>query len=26
VLYCCGSMCVGVTVQFGWGGVVYSGT
>ena len=22
VLYCCGSMCVGVTVWFGWGGVV----
>ena len=21
-LYCCGSMCVGVTVWFGWGGVV----
>jgi len=27
-LYCSGSMCVGVTVWFGWGGVVswYSGT
>ena len=22
VLYCFGSMCVGVTVWFGWGGVV----
>jgi len=22
VLYCSGSMCVGVTVWFGWGGVV----
>jgi len=22
VLYCSGSMCVGVTVRFGWGGVV----
>jgi len=22
-LYCSGSMCVGVTVWFGWGGVVY---
>ena len=22
VLYCCGSMCAGVTVWFGWGGVV----
>ena len=22
VLYCCGLMCVGVTVWFGWGGVV----
>ena len=22
VLYCCGSMCVGITVWFGWGGVV----
>ena len=21
-LYCCGSMCVGVTLWFGWGGVV----
>jgi len=21
-LYCCGSMCVGVTLRFGWGGVV----
>ena len=24
VLYCTGSMCVGVTVWFGWGGVVSS--
>jgi hypothetical protein len=23
VLYCSGSMCVGVTVWFGWGGVVW---
>ena len=23
VLYCSGSMCVGVTVWFGWGGVVF---
>ena len=22
-LYCSGTMCVGVTVWFGWGGVVY---
>jgi len=22
VLYCSGSMCVGITVWFGWGGVV----
>ena len=22
-LYCCGSMCVGVTLWFGWGGVVW---
>jgi len=21
-LYCCGSMCVGITLWFGWGGVV----
>ena len=25
VLYCSGSMCVGVTVWFGWGGVVWCG-
>ena len=23
VLYCSGSMCVGVTLWFGWGGLVY---
>ena len=23
MLYCSGSMCVGVTVWFGWGGVVF---
>jgi hypothetical protein len=23
VLYCSGSMCVGVTLSFGWGGVVW---
>ena len=23
MLYCSGSMCVGVTVWFGWGGVVW---
>jgi len=22
-LYCCGSMCAGVMLWFGWGGVVY---
>ena len=24
-LYCSGSMCIGVTLLFGWGGVVYVG-